>query len=102
MNGHSNRIAAGLFVSLILFCASGTGDIQAAGPAGKLDPYLKVLLRGQPVLGAQTVERGDKVEVIVRAREDLTPALQRLGADVRSVLGDGAIMTALVPRGSIA
>ncbi len=101
MNKYLRKASLGVFLSVVLLSVPGTGDIQAADPSSKVDPYLKLLLRGSPALRAQGLQEDGRVEVIVSGREDVTPALLGLGAEVRTALAGGTLVTALLPTASV-
>lgn len=70
-------------------------------PAAKYGAGLRTLLARDPgdQAGRPGIKDADTLSVIIRAQSDVSPRLRALGVNVRSVVGNGAIITADVPRG---
>lgn len=88
-------------ITLVLLLASDTVITRGEDPPSKVDPYLKLLTRDDLPGQDMRVQRSDPVEVIIRARADVTQTVEALGGEVRTVLDEGEIITAAIPRGSI-
>ena len=77
----------------------------AAEPDAKIAPYLALQIEGwldTPASALASSGDPDRVDVIIRASHDITARLEAQGLEVRTVLGDGALITAGAPRPAIA
>ncbi len=78
---------------------------HSTGFEAKLDPMLRLALDrpdtdGLAGLMAVTDDAGT-IEVVLHARRDITSQVEALGGTVQTVLGDGAVMTAALPRAAV-
>lgn len=87
----------------LLAANAGVAPVQGAGHERKIDPFLRLQIDpDRTPLFLQGLGSGTGVEVIIRATVDPTRLLERHGAEVRTVLGGGALTTAVVPRSAVA
>ena len=97
-------VALGLLCVGLLW-ASGGAVAQGAGHEAKLDPLLRLALDQPGASGAARLtaagDAPDTLEVIVSATRDVSDRIRALGGEPRTVLGGGALITAVVPRGVV-
>ncbi len=101
MNVRLRPIALLILGLALLTAPAGAG---APPPVVRLDPTLRYLLREQPTaeLAAPRAQQEAAVEVTIRAVRDVSPAVEALGGQVRTVVGGGpVVMTARLPLGRL-
>lgn len=87
-------------------CAPPERQTPPPPAESKLDAPLRALLRGEPagnLVQVTTVQGVEMVEVLIQARRDISPDLQSLGAQVRSVINnETTLISADIPVNAIA